>query len=593
MKIKSDRKAKLAVILALTLMSGQGVMAEQAKDSAVAPQMGQYGYYVDVYKNNSSDHMTPQTNPSIGVLSEYLKLWKPGDVWDSGSKVNEVILDENIERSVAITKSRTKKEGDNAYLFDRRNQNYSAILGLGPYAKAFIEGVNAGTTIPDEIPASAKKIKYDDEGNENGKWADEDSKYGGMVKLVNTIRNGAASTSSAKAYFKYPRPFRWSSQISMLPELVPAKKSDPSNDGGFPSGHTNAAYLASYGLAYAMPERFEEILTNASEIGNSRIVGGMHSCLDVIGGRIMSTAIAAAVLSDSDNVQIKEEAYEAARVLLEDTTTTEDNYSDYKVNKQKYVERLTYGFEQIGDTTKPMVVPKGAEVLLETRLPYLSAEQRRYVLLTTGLPSGYPVLDDEEGWGRLNLFAAANGYGAFETDVIVKMDAAKGGFNAFDTWRNDISGRGKLTKEGTGTLVLTGNNSYRGGTVLQQGSLQAGSTNALGRGNVKNNGGTLTENIKGAVNVQGDLTQLKEGQIELNIASDKDVLKVTGKASLNGILTVNFVDGYVPNDDLVIMTYDECDEGRFSEVKVTGLSKDDEMKLVYEEQALHLVKASK
>lgn len=591
MRIKSDRKAKLAIILTLTIMSSQGAMAKETKDSAIAPQPGSYGYYIDVYKNNSSDHMTPQENPSIGVLSEYLRLWKPGSEWDSGIKLNEAILDDNIKKSIEITKTRTKEEGNNAYLFDRRNQNYSAILGLGPYAEAFMNGANAGTTIPDEIPANAQKIKYDDEGNENGKWADEDSKYGKMVKLINTIRNGAASTSSAKAYFKYPRPFRWSSQISMLPELVPAKKSDPSNDGGFPSGHTNAAYLASYGLAYAMPERFEEILTNASEIGNSRIVGGMHSCLDVIGGRIMSTAIAAAVLNDSDNVQIKEEAYEAARVLLEDTTTTADEYSDYKVNKQKYVERLTYGFEQIGNTAKPMVVPKGAEVLLETRLPYLSAQQRRYVLLTTGLPSGYPVLDDEEGWGRLNLFAAANGYGAFETDVIVKMDAIKGGFNAFDTWRNDISGSGKLTKEGTGTLALAGNNSYTGGVVLQQGSLQAEHANALGRGNVKNNGGTLTENIKGNVNVQGDLTQLKEGQIVLNIASDKDILKVTGKASLNGTLTVNFIEGYVPAEDVVLMTYDKKDEKTFSEVKITGL--DDDMKLVYEEQALHLVKAIK
>ncbi|MFX7816341.1 hypothetical protein ABTK28_20540, partial [Acinetobacter baumannii] len=90
----------------------------------------------------------------------------------------------------------------------------------------------------------------------------------------------------------------------------------------------------------------------------------------------------------------------------------------------------------------------GAEVLLETRFPYLSADQRRVVLKTTELASGYPVLDDAEGWGRLNLFAAADGYGAFNGNVIVSMDATQGGFNAADTWRNAISGAGKLTLQG-------------------------------------------------------------------------------------------------------------------------------------------------
>ena len=64
-----------------------------------------------------------------------------------------------------------------------------------------------------------------------------------------------------------------------------------------------------------------------------------------------------------------------------------------------------------------MTVPKGAEVLLETRLPYLDAAQRREVLRTTALPAGYVLLDGFEQWGRLNLFAAADGYGAFDSDV--------------------------------------------------------------------------------------------------------------------------------------------------------------------------------
>ena len=117
---------------------------------------------------------------------------------------------------------------------------------------------------------------------------------------------------------------------------------------------------------------------------------------------------------------------------------------------------MIYGLSQIADGGKEAVVPKGAEVLLETRFPYLDVEQRRVVLKTTARASGFPVMDDAEGWGRLDLFAAADGFGAFGGDVAVTMDASLGGFSAKDTWRNDISGAGKLTKRGAGVLILGG-----------------------------------------------------------------------------------------------------------------------------------------
>jgi hypothetical protein len=47
------------------------------------------------------------------------------------------------------------------------------------------------------------------------------------------------------------------------------------------------------------------------------------------------------------------------------------------------------------------------------------------VLKTTALASGYPVMDDAEGWGRLNLFAAADGYGSFSGNVTIVMDAPR------------------------------------------------------------------------------------------------------------------------------------------------------------------------
>ena len=92
--------------------------------------------------------------------------------------------------------------------------------------------------------------------------------------------------------------------------LYTATTENRRKDNGYPSGHTNAAVLASLGYAYVLPERFTEHLTRGSDLGENRIVAGMHSPVDVIGGRIQATMVAAAALKA--NPQVAQAAREQA-----------------------------------------------------------------------------------------------------------------------------------------------------------------------------------------------------------------------------------------------------------------------------------------
>jgi autotransporter-associated beta strand protein len=64
-----------------------------------------------------------------------------------------------------------------------------------------------------------------------------------------------------------------------------------------------------------------------------------------------------------------------------------------------------------------------------------------------------------------------------------------------------VSGNGGVTKNGDGTLILSGSNSYNGSTVVNTGTLTAAHANALG-GNttVQINGGSLLVTVDDALN---------------------------------------------------------------------------------------------
>jgi autotransporter-associated beta strand protein len=568
--------------------SGAGYSVVVPTPSVAYPLPVAENYHNQTGKNAKGEAVNAygdKQNPVINILTGFNRIWTLGDdAWANGgangdgpkdySKVKILDADiwaENMRYVLSVTgKNRTDAQALNAYLNDRRSQGYSVIEGLGPLAPWYREGSGATTTINHTLNEfNVNQVitkREDDKGAEAGTDTSELKDFVAFMKLM---RGPEGTTSPSKYFYSSPRPWRMNAKGEVIetgtetigdktferyetePDVtVPALRYARENrgrakDGGFPSGHTNAAYLAAIAYAYAVPERFSELLTKASELGETRIEAGMHSPLDVIGGRITATAIAAAVLQDAKSADAKKLAHDEVQAYLttrlpqgqtlqsfaHSADITIDPYADEVRNKADFRNRMTYSFSRDMSTPRlAMVVPEGAEVLLETRLPYLDAAQRRAVLFSTGIESGYPLLDDSNGWGRINLVAAASGYGAFDGDVSVTMNAAAGGFNAQDRWTNDISGTGRLVKSGNGALALTGNNSYSGGTVVQDGTLTVGSRTALGTGSVNVTGGTLTLGSE-VVGITGDYSQTG-GTLALDAANGP--LQIKGQASIEG-----------------------------------------------------------
>jgi outer membrane autotransporter protein len=338
---------------------------------------------------------------------------------------------------------------------------------------------------------------------------------------------------------------------------------NPFPSGDFPSAHTMGATFNAITFAILAPGYYQQLALSVAEFAYDLNVFGEHFPVDVIGGRILGTFVMGQALSGNPlyssgflspasvaALSHQMQGYLGGGASSPFATacasvascvasgTVIPTAAAYTQAAQRYMSFLTYGLPPVSDTSLPPVVPAGASSLIATRFPYLNAAQLDQVIATTELPSGL-ALDNGSGWARINLYAAASGYGAFPSAVTVNMNAALGGLNAFDIWSNNISGPGGLTLQGSGSLILAGNDSYTGGTSVQGGTLAV--TGTLGGSLAISPGATFVS--KGGYAVAGNATLANAGTFVevntplINAGSATNTGMFVGSVSNSGVFT--------------------------------------------------------
>ncbi|MER3011230.1 autotransporter outer membrane beta-barrel domain-containing protein [Serratia nematodiphila] len=251
------------------------------------------------------------------------------------------------------------------------------------------------------------------------------------------------------------------------------------------------------------------------------------------------------------------------------------------------LENLTTGYAKYSGTSMAAPHVAGSVAVLMERFPYLSGAQVAEVLKTTATDMGAPGIDALYGWGMINLGKAINGPGMLvtaedipaefripdptgvaygTTQFVVDLPGVGAVLDkgkptervcsdvlcGLDFWSNDISGHGGLTKQGIGTLVLTGNNTYAGPTLVNQGRLAingsvtsdvsvqnggiVGGSGTVGSLTARQGGTVAPGNSIGTLNVAGNVS-FEPGSryaVEVGPNGQSDRIQSSGSATIGG-----------------------------------------------------------
>ncbi|MFN7594450.1 MAG: autotransporter-associated beta strand repeat-containing protein, partial [bacterium] len=118
--------------------------------------------------------------------------------------------------------------------------------------------------------------------------------------------------------------------------------------------------------------------------------------------------------------------------------------------------------------------------------------------------------------GTLQIAGAGRlGEGNYAGGIALNGGVFRYSSSADQTLSGVISGSGSVTKESTDSaLTLTGNNTYTGGTLLQQGTLGVGHNNALGTGALAMSAGTTLRAVIDNLNLANAITLNGAGTVD-------------------------------------------------------------------------------
>ncbi|EEJ9605352.1 hypothetical protein HB76_16955, partial [Salmonella enterica subsp. enterica serovar Enteritidis] len=166
----------------------------------------------------------------------------------------------------------------------------------------------------------------------------------------------------------------------------------------------------------------------------------------------------------------------------------------------------------------------------------------------------------KQGDGTLILSNTGNDYGDTEIDggILAAKDAAVLGTGdvtiaesatlalSQGTLDNNVTGEGQIVKSGSDELIVTGDNTYSGGTTISGGTLTADHADSLGSGDIDNSGvlkvgeGDLENTLSGS----GSLVKTGTGELTLSGGNDYS----GGTTIIGGTLTADHADSLGSGD---------------------------------------------
>lgn len=159
---------------------------------------------------------------------------------------------------------------------------------------------------------------------------------------------------------------------------------------------------------------------------------------------------------------------------------------------------------------------------------------------------------------RNNSTGALNLTGAIDTDAVVSSvntgyKLTLDGTGTATTVSGVISGIGNIVKNDTGTATLTGNNTYSGGTTVNNGTLRAGHDNAFGTGNITLAGGSIASSTTG-IDIDNTVTLSANGGISGLILNSGATLTQTGGSHTLALTTSTLRDVNMGGGTLTVQT---------------------------------------